>query len=441
MPLGEGARSQLRYSGLGERLHLDESSSERLRAAGGSSLWRAFAIGLAQVTRLALPVLFLPLIARELAPEEAGRYLLYFQLAAYFAILAEFGSTIYLARRLALTSGPRAAASAFWADYVSRFLLFAATTPLAWAVGLWLGGDGTLLAFSIASGWLLGAGLPIFRQFAGSISSAVAIELATVAIYVGGMSTLFLWRPSAVAALGVFVASLAVSHLAQLGAQGRVVGSGARMSVRRAWRLARHRWRLLALRGFGALQSQATIPLLGVMLGASQVALYGMGERLFAVTSNLMMVVLSVSSPVLMRWELSGDGRRRRRVAIFALAALTGYALVCAAMVLVSSRLVTSIFGPQYAPSAQYFPALSVIYTIQVAGIVGLAAFVAPRGLGAAMLPAFAIGAVVMLVGGAAVANLGVPAVLGVRLVAELSILIAVIVVVRRNRSIGAGRE
>lgn len=387
---------------------------------------------MAQIVRLALPIMFLPLVARELAPAEAGRYLLYFQIGAWFGIFAEFGSTIYLVRRLTLAVGLRASAQVFWSDYLSRFMLFAAAAPVVWAAAALLGADPLLLALAIACGWLLGAGLPLLRQFDGSIAGAVAIELATVVTYVAGMTTLFSSAPSAAMALAVFAGSLAISHVLQLVAVARPGRLAPARIAGRALRLARRQWRLLALRGCSALESQATIPILAVVVGASQAAVYGMAERLFAVTSNLVVVVMAAASPVLTRWALSGDPGHQRRVVVFAFAGVAIYAGGCVILMIFSEPIIRIAFGAAYAAAGQYVPLLAAIYTAQVATLTCLAAFIAPRGLGARMLPAFGIGAVSVLIGGLFLARLGVTAVLALRLAVELMILASALTVLRR---------
>jgi O-antigen/teichoic acid export membrane protein len=396
------------------------SSPERTGIAPTLAMMpRAMASGASQVARLALPLLFLPSITRQMLPAETGLYLTDMQLAAWFALAAEFGATLYLFEILSKSSSARRMKLLFWTDYAARLGLYAAFSALVLIVAWSLGASASMVSMMLLGGWLLGSGLTVLRQFSGPLPLLIACDAATILGYAAGMLVVFPHRPTAGVALGCFVASLLVGHLAQIAIErpGRPAGF-AKFFRRLSWHAGR-RWRLLTMRALGSAQSQAAVPLAAVLVGKSQAGVYGVGERLFAVFANLAFIGVAALSPVLARLYSRAPGQRLWLWAALAGAVTGAFGLVFAFAAFNAGAICRILFGSAYAGAADYFGLLAVIYTLNTLNGLCLSGYLSLIGKGQGLFAATLVATGLTFVLSACLAPHGVQGILIARLTAE----------------------
>ncbi|WP_372782867.1 lipopolysaccharide biosynthesis protein [Phenylobacterium sp.] len=379
---------------------------------------RAVASGASQVARLALPLLFLPSITRQMLPAETGVYPTDMQLAAWFALPAEFGATLYLFEVLS-KSGPRRMKLLFWTDYTARLGLYAAFSAVVLLVAWALGANAAMVLMMLLGGWLVGSGLSVLRQFSGPLPLLIACDAATIFAYAAGMIVVFPRQPTAGVALGCFVASLLVGHLAQIAIERPGWPSGfGKVFDRLRWHV-RRRWRLLTMRTLGQAQSQAAVPLAAVLVGRGEAGVYGVAERLFAVFANLALIGVAALSPLLARLYSRAPRRRFWIWATLAGAVTGGFGLVFGFAAFDASAICRVLFGPAYAGAASYFGLLAVIYTLSTFNGLCLGGYLSLTGKGQGLFLATLVVTGLTVALSVGLAAHGVRGILTARLTAE----------------------
>jgi O-antigen/teichoic acid export membrane protein len=177
---------------------------------------RPLANGISQALRLALPVLFLPFVARVLGPEETGRYLVYMQVSVWLAVVADAGFSLYFIEFAATAKDERETHRFFWTDYFARLAMYALVGLGALGVAYLAGSDLPILAVSIVTGWVLGSGLSVLRHFRGSVTAIAFGDLVTTVIYGVAITAFLPSAPTAVAAFSTFVGSLLMGMLVHM---------------------------------------------------------------------------------------------------------------------------------------------------------------------------------------------------------------------------------
>jgi O-antigen/teichoic acid export membrane protein len=419
-----------------------KSLGRRATPASRVMLKRASASTVALVSRLALPLVFLPVIAGQLSTAETGHYLLYLQLASWCALLAEFGAPLYLFELLSKSNDPRRVRLMFWRDHDARLLIYALVSPVIAGVGLLVGADLSLVLLALLLGWLLGSGATVLRQFGTSLFSLVGFDLISVAAYCAGMLIVFPLMPSAGAALACLALSLFLGQIVQAYAERP---RGVLVSVRYPLRTKSHalrRWRLTLMRAAGAIQTQCAIPLAGAWFGLGAAGAYGVAERLFAVTANLSLILVTVASPILARAAKTDREAAFRLWRMGAAALVTLFCGIFALYVIGAAAIVGTLFPPVYAATAGYFPALAVVYGISILNVAILNGYLSPAGQAARLAPAVILAAVSTFAVSAALRGIGIEGILVGRAFAELLLAVAGIWLAwnlrRRPHAIGA---
>jgi O-antigen/teichoic acid export membrane protein len=385
-------------------------------------LKRASASAVALASRLALPMIFLTVIARRLSPAETGHYLLYLQLATWCALLAEFGAPLYLFELLSKSNDPRRVRLVFWRDHDARLLFYALVSPVIAGAGLLMGGDLSLILLALLLGWLLGSGATVLRQFGTTLFSLIGYDLISAAAYCAGMLVVFPLTPSAATALGCLALSLLAGQMVQALAERR---RWVLVSVRYPLRRALRRWRLTLMRAAGAIQTQCAIPLAGAWFGLGAAGAYGVAERLFAVTANLSLVLVTVASPMLAQAAKADRESAFRLWRVGAAALVTLFGGLFALYVIGAGAIVGTLFPPVYAAAAGYFPALMLVYGVSILNVSLLNGFLSPSGQAARLAPAVVLAAGSTFAIAAGLRKLGIEGILVGRASGELVLAVA----------------
>jgi O-antigen/teichoic acid export membrane protein len=341
-----------------------------VRAVAGS--------GAVQFAGMVLTFLVGVQLARGLGIEGYGQYGIAMAVITLAGIPAHFGLPGLVVREVAAASARKDFPSLFgvigWADRTSISIALPIALMTALGAYLFIGGHSSPVTRSIALGaltiplvaltYIRGATL---RGLDYAVLGQVPLNLLRPALFSALLFVLFAFWPGAGAAdamtLNVITAASAVV-LAHLWLRPRLPRP-------RPTELVQHRRQWLSscipigMNGaFSVIQGQVGILAIGLFSSDSDVALFRIAVSTVTVIAAPLTVVAVVVTPLLAKLSTQGDTRRLQHLCTRSAQAMAAGTIVLALpFVLWGSELISSVFGPDYAPA---LPALLVMSAAQV---------------------------------------------------------------------------
>ncbi|GGK19095.1 lipopolysaccharide biosynthesis protein [Salinarimonas ramus] len=309
----------------------------------------------AQLARLVIPVLVLPIVARRLEVD-AFAALMSAQALAYLVMLApEYGFSSYGARAVAEARSEAERAGRATREIVAAKLVLCLPAALAGALaGLFLPtlqGDGALVALTAALGLTLGLAPGWFFQGIGRAQVYAFLEIGALAAFLLLVFLVPYGPRDAALVLALQAGPLAIAVLVGHTMMARRVGL-----ARPAWRGIRAHLTggasLFVAKAASAAPGLGLVYLAGFLMAPAQVAIYAAAERVVMGAANALWPVMQVVMPEIASRRMrdpAGAARVFRRGA----AALTALGLALGGFLFVFAEpIVHILFGADYAGAA-----------------------------------------------------------------------------------------
>lgn len=332
-----------------------------LRVIASTFLLRVLGIVLAFVATI--------IFARQLGPEEYGRYALVFSWATVAMVLAGLGLPDYLVREAAREQSPRAGAGLLrWADPRLLIASLVAGVLLLALGAAFVPGTGMVPLLLLAAPLPLLGSLAAVRQSILRARRRIAASLwpqllVTPAASIAGLYLAALWLGWSASAL--MAASLATALLVlaltrlQVGATSPRPGTEGR-SLGVALPFA-----LISI--LSMINGRADQLIVGALLGATEAGIYTVAMRSAQFVSFPLLVANTIIAPILAAAHQNGDrGKMERLLRISSRLTLLVAMPIGLVPILFGSELLGLVFGPSFSAGA---PVLAILAGAQVLNV------------------------------------------------------------------------
>lgn len=325
----------------------------------------------AQLARLVIPVLVLPIVARKLEVESFAALMSAQALAYIIMLLPEYGFATYGSRSVAEARSDPARLAAVTREIVVAKAVLWLPAALAGAIAGFLlptlDADPILIALTIVLGLALGSAPAWFFQGAGRAQVYAGLEIGALVAFLVLVFVVPYGPTDAALVLALqavpLVAAVAAGHVLM----SRRVGFAAPAATAVVAHL-RGGARLFLAKAGSVAPGLGLVYLAGFLMTPQLVAVYAAAERVVMGSANILWPVMQVVMPEIASRRLhdpEGAARVFRRGAL----ALTGLGLgLCAFLFLAADPIVRVLFGTAYAEAADVMRIAALILPLVAVG-------------------------------------------------------------------------